>query len=59
MKKENDQRQNIILYVLIGLFVVVVLYLTVMGLSLLNSTEPKGAPNTIPEITRTIPGVTN
>ena len=44
MKTEADRDRQ--LYILGGLFFIIVLYLMVMGFSLLNSSELQGAPVT-------------
>lgn len=58
MKKEIEQDRKVFFYILIGLFIVIVLYLSVMGLNILNSAEIKGAPNMTPPITSTMPPLT-
>ena len=55
MKKENEPNHKLIFYVLIGLFVAIVFFLTVMGMSQLTSTEKKGTSTTMPKITITVP----
>lgn len=58
MKKENEPNRKLILYLLIGLFIVIVIYLTVMGLGQLNSSEGNGTPATTSNVSSTVPKVT-
>ena len=58
MKKENEPNRKLILYVLIGLFIVIVFFLTAMGVGQLTSTQKQGTSTTTPKSTITVPKAT-